>query len=77
MGGWENVGGRWLLELCGRLDGGDELVVGIEYFGFGVIREEIGDGSEVVFIGVGDEFVVAVLQHFGRESFREADGVGS
>ena len=78
MGGWENVGRRLrIIRLLGRSEGGDEFVVGVEDFSVGVVGEEVRDSGEVVFVVVGDEFVVAVFQHFGGESFGEADGVGA
>ena len=63
--------------MLGRSEGGDEFVVGVQDFSVGVVWQEVGDSGEVVFVGVGDEFVVAVFQHFGREAFGERDGVGS
>ena len=65
------VGG---VERCGF---GDEFVVGVEDFIVGVVREEIRDGGEVVFVFVGDEFVVSVFQHFGRETSGDSVGAGA
>ena len=65
------VGG---VERCGF---GDEFVVGVEGFIVGVVWEEIRDGGEVVFVFVGDEFVVSVFQHFGRETSSDSVGAGA
>ena len=80
MGGWVFDGGEGRLRFIGgvvRSWIGDEFVVSVEDFIVGVVGEKVGDGGEVVFVGVGDEFVVAVFQHFGRKSFGDSVSAGA
>ena len=70
--GGGQLGVAW--KLVNRLR--DEFVVGVKCFGIGFIREEFRDGVEFVFASVGEELVVAVLQHERGVAVGEGDGAG-
>ena len=64
-------------QLGALIGGGDEGVVFVEDVGIDVVRDEVGNGGELIFIVVGHEFVVAVVQHFGRETASEGERRGA